>query len=143
MRYSFNPAWRFNGRIEYSSHKDYFGPGGKRQTWNISPVVQINEHVSTSIGYAFDRVQLPEGKPVNVHVMNSRLNVALSRKWLTSALVQYRSTTDRIGINFRLRYNYQPGDDLYVVVNAFSEGPGSLAEIDRSIIVKFTRSFDF
>ena len=142
-RYSFNPAWKFNGRIEYSSHRDYFGPGGKRQTWTISPVLQVNQHVSTSIGYAFDRLQLPEGQPVNVHVMNSRLNVAFSRKWLTSALVQYRSTTDRIGINFRLRYNYQPGDDLYVVVNAFREGLGSLAAIDRSIIVKFTRSFDF
>ena len=143
MRYSFNPAWKLNGRIEYSSHNDYFGPGGRRQTWNISPILRINEHVSTSIGYAFDRVQLPEGKPVNVHVMNSRLNVAFSRKWLTSALFQYRSTTDRIGTNFRLRYNYQPGDDLYVVVNAFREGLGSLAEIDRSIILKFTRSFDF
>ena len=143
MRYSFNPAWRFTGSMEYSSHIDYFGPGGKRQTWNVSPNVRINEHVSTTIGYAFDRVQLPKGKPVNVHVMNSRLNVAFSRKWMTSALFQYRSTSDRIGVNFRLRYNYQPGDDLYIVVNAFREGLGSLAEIDRSIIVKFTRSFDF
>ena len=57
--------------------------------------------------------------------------------------IDHHGTNDRFGVNFRLRYNYQPGDDLYVVVNAFGEGPDALREVDRSIVVKFTRSFDF
>jgi len=44
-----------------------------------------------------------------------------------------------LGINFRLNWIYQPGDDLFLVYNQ----EGSSGQIDRAVILKFTHSFDF
>jgi hypothetical protein len=141
--YELNPAWKFTGSLQYRYDRDYFGGGGQRQVWNLRPTIRFNANVSSEIGYARTRVRLPGGRPVTVHVMNSRFNVAFSRRWTTSTLAQYSTTRSLLGVNFRLRYNYRPGDDLYLVVNGFRAGPDGATELDRSVTVKFTRSFDF
>ncbi|MFB3076464.1 MAG: hypothetical protein ACE1Y4_00510, partial [Lysobacterales bacterium] len=117
--------------------------GGRRQGWDMLGNLNLSNHVSAEISYSLNRIQLAGGQPVNVHVMNNRLNIAFSRKWMTSTVFQYSNTRELIGMNFRLRYNYRPGDDLYIVVNTFRRGHGLLADIDRSIVVKFAYSFDF
>lgn len=141
--YELNPAWKFTGTVEYRHEQNYFGRGGLRQTWDLRPTMRFNANVSTDIGYSLNRVRLPGGRPVTVHVMNTRVNVAFSRRWTTSTVAQYSTTRDLLGVNFKLRYNYRPGDDLYVVVNGFRAGLDTLTETDRSITVKFTRAFDF
>ncbi len=143
INYFFNPARKLTGSLGYGYEKDYYGTGGRRQSWDFSPVLNLNEHVSASINYALNRIELPGSPPVNVHLTNSRLNLSFSRKWMTSILFQYSNTRELIGMNFRLRYNYRSGDDLYIVVNTFRRGHGLLADIDRSIVVKFAHSFDF
>ncbi len=65
------------------------------------------------------------------------------RKWLTSTRIQYNSGYDVIGLNFRLNYIYRPGDDLFIVINAFGDRSNSPTEVDRFLIVKLTHSFDF
>jgi len=90
-----------------------------------------------------NRLELSEGSPVNFHQLNNRFNVALSRKWLTSTVLQYNSSSDLWGINFRLNYIYRPGDDLFFVLNEFRNRREVITEVDRSLIVKFTHSFDF
>jgi hypothetical protein len=143
LHYELNPSWKFTGTVRYRYEKDYFGRGGARQTWNLQPTIRFNANFSTEIGYSLNRVRLPAGARATVHVVNSRFNLAFSRKWTTSTLAQYSTTRDLLGMNFRLRYNYRPGDDLYVVVNAFRAGVSAAREVDRSITLKFTRSFDF
>ncbi len=82
-------------------------------------------------------------EPVDFQVVNSVFNFAFSRKWLTSTRIQYNSDRDVTGINFRLNYIYRPGDDLFVVINAFGDRTDSPTDVDRSITVKLTHSFDF
>ncbi len=143
IRYFFSPARKVSGAIEYRHQMNYYGEGGRRQGWDMAANLNLSNHVLAEISYSLNRIKRPEGQPVNVHVMNNRLNIAFSRKWMTSTVFQYSNTRDLIGLNFRLRYNYRPGDDLYIVVNTFRRGAGLDREVDRFITLKFTRSFDF
>ena len=76
--------------------------------------------------------------------MNNRFNYAFNRRWLTSTLFQWANTRDLIGFNFRLNYIYRPGDDIFLVYNEFRRTvAGGPDQLDRSIALKFTHSFDF
>ncbi|MDA2932912.1 carbohydrate binding family 9 domain-containing protein [Acidobacteria bacterium AH-259-D05] len=141
--YSLNPARKLSGDFSYRYEKDYYGEGGVRQTWDLQPVIKLSSRFSADINYSINRIKLPEGEPVTFHQVNNRLNFAFSRKWLTSTLIQYNSASDLIGVNFRLNYIYRPGDDLFIVFNTFSDRSDSPAEVDRSLTIKFTHSFDF
>jgi hypothetical protein len=62
-----------------------------------------------------------------------------------SALLQYNSGTNAMSANARLRWEYQPGSELFVVYN---EERNTLARSfptlsNRAIIVKFNRLFRF
>ena len=143
LRYRLNPAHRITGGVGYRYEWNYYGPGGQLQQWTITPSVRFSSRFSLGINYAINRITVPGQEVAVLHQVNNRLNIALSRKWLTSTLVQYNSSGDLLGVNFRLNYIYRPGDDLFIVFNEFRENSGPVTDIDRSVIVKFTHSFDF
>jgi hypothetical protein len=62
-----------------------------------------------------------------------------------SALVQYNSTTRRTSANVRLRWEYRPGSELFVVYNeerdTLAHGFPDLQ--NRALIVKANRLFRF
>ena len=106
-------------------------------------MIKFSSRFSAEVAYSINRVQLAQAEAVTFHQVNNRLNIAFSRKWLTSTLLQYNSASDLIGVNFRLNYIYRPGDDLFIVFNSFSDRSDSPAELDRSLAIKLTHSFDF
>ncbi len=141
--YSLNPARKLSGRFLYAYTPNYYGEGGKRSLLEIGPVIKLTSRFSAEIEYSMNRIQLPATEAVDFHQVNSVFNFAFSRKWLTSTRIQYNSADDVIGLNFRLNYIYRPGDDLFIVINAFGDRSISPTEVDRSLIVKLTHSFDF
>lgn len=141
--YRFSPAHRLSGSVQYRVEPGYFGPGGRRQSWTLTPVVRLNPHVSARVDYSLNRIELSGAAPVNVHVMNSRLDVSFNRQWLTTTTFQYSNSSDLVGLNVRLRYRYGPNHDLFVVLNSVGSEPEPLRRHDRSLTVKLTRSFDF
>ena len=62
-----------------------------------------------------------------------------------SALVQYNSSTNPVAANVRLRWEYQPGSELFVVYNeerdTLARGVPDLQ--NRAFIVKVNRLFRF
>ena len=63
-----------------------------------------------------------------------------------SALIQYDSSNSALSSNIRLRWEYQPGIELFVVFNEQRDTltPNSLAQLEnRAFIVKFNRLFRF
>ncbi len=143
ITYMLDPSRQVSGSFQYRYEKDYYGKGGRRQTWNIRPVVKFGSHFSAEIDYSINRIQLSGGQPVTTHQVNNKFNLALSRKLLASTIVQYNSDRDRFGVNFRLNYIYRPGDDLFIVYNESQDRRDPITDIDRSLILKFTHSFDF
>ena len=62
-------------------------------------------------------------------------------RMFVSALIQYQSRTNSITTNARLRWEYQPGSELFIVYNDGRNTltPGFPALDNRSFIVKITR----
>lgn len=124
------------GRARYSWGSFY---SGNRTSFEATPAFQPSPHVSVEVGYEHNDVKLPEGA-FKADLVNARLNVNLSNRLLTTALIQHDTETDRNVVYFRLNYIYRPGDDVFVVYTQ-SRQPG--APQDRTLLVKATRSFDF
>ena len=63
----------------------------------------------------------------------------------TSALLQYNSTSNTVAANVRLRWEYHPGSELFVVYNEQRDTMGRrFPELEnRALIVKFNRLFRF
>ena len=88
-------------------------------------------------------VDLPQGA-FTTHVVNARMNVNLSNRWLTTTVAQYDSASKRDVLFVRLNYIYRPGDDLFVVYNRSDiRGTGLRDQPDHSLMVKLTYSVDF
>ena len=141
--YTLNPARKLSGSVGYRYDKDYYGEGGRRHQWNITPVLKFSSRFSAEIAYTINQIGLFGGELFTFHQLNNGINVALSRKWLTSTTIQYNSDRNLIGINFRLNYIYRPGDDLFIVYNDSRNRTDSPAEMDRSLVIKLTHSFEF
>ncbi|MEE8348123.1 MAG: hypothetical protein V3R94_01020, partial [Acidobacteriota bacterium] len=99
--------------------------------------------VSAEFRYDLNQIGLFGRELESFHQVNSSVNVAFSRKWLTSTRIQYNSSSDVIGYSVRLNYIYRPGDDLFIVLNDFRDQTGEISDMDRSFAIKFTHSFDF
>jgi hypothetical protein len=116
---------------------------GTRRYVQLAPRWRPLPQLSIESAYEFNDVELPEG-PFTTHVVNTRLNVNLSNRWLTTTLAQYDSASRRNLVYFRLNYIFRPGDDLFIVYNqAHQTGTALPQDPDRTLMVKLTYSLDF
>jgi hypothetical protein len=120
----------------YNGHKTTFSAGRGR--------VPVTNQLSVEPTYSLNRVDLVQGR-FTTHLLGSRVTYSVTPLMFASALVQYNSGTNAVSTNARLRWEYQPGSELFVVYN---EERNTLARRfpalnDRSFIVKFNRLFRF
>ena len=87
-------------------------PGGRRR------------RLSFEAAYEFNDVDLPQGA-FTTHVVNARMNVNLSNRWLTTTLPSTTARRSGTSLYVRLNYIYRPGDDLFVVFNQSAAGEAS------------------
>jgi len=125
-----------SGRIRYGGGDFY---GGSRRYVQLAPAFRPMPLVSVETSYEFNDVALPQGA-FTTHVVNGRVSVNLSNKWLTTTLAQYDSASDRRVLFFRLNYIFRPGDNLFFVFNQTTQ-PGQ--DRNRAIMVKWTYAVDF
>ena len=128
------------GRIRYGGGDFY---GGTRRYLQVAPAFRPLPFISTDVSYEYNDVTLPQGA-FTTHVVNGRVNVNLSNKWLTTTLAQYDSASSRRVLFFRLNYIFRPGDNLFFVFNQTTQ-PTTLArdERDRAVMLKWTYALDF
>ena len=115
-----------------------------RPTWNVSPNLEVGAD------YQWSRLRFPDrDQSTDIHLTRLRLRTALDSRASGNAFVQYNSTTDRVDVNVRLRYNFSEGRDLWVVLN---EGlttdrlvdpaePMLPRSLSRTFIVKYTHTW--
>lgn len=147
--YNFTDTW-----VEYESSgkrpvvaKVRYGAGdfysGTRQYMQFAPAWRPSPVLSFESTYEWNDVSLREGA-FTTHVLNARMNVNLSNRWLTTTVAQYDSASRRNLVYMRLNYIFRPGDDLFVVYSQSQQtGAGSKGRPDRTLTVKLTYSLDF
>ena len=104
----------------------------------------LSPRFSVEPSYTINRVSLAQGS-FTQHLAGSRVIYTMSPRMFASALVQYNSAINAVTANVRLRWEYQPGSELFVVYNderdTRARGFPELAT--RAVIVKVNRLFRF
>ena len=120
----------------YSGHKTAIGLSRGRT--NIT--AQLSVEPSVSINW----VDLAEGS-FTTHLVASRVTYTMTPLMFVSALLQYNSGSNVVTANVRLRWEYRPGSELFVVVNEQRDtlAPRFPALANRAVVVKINRLFRF
>jgi hypothetical protein len=98
--------------------------------------------LSLEPAYLLNVVDLAEGSFTS-QLIGSRVTYTMTPMMFTSALLQYNSSSHDVSANVRLRWEYRPGSELFVV---FNEDRDTLARrfpalANRALIVKINRLF--
>jgi hypothetical protein len=107
--------------------------------------VEVTPQLSLEPGLSLNWVDLPQGR-FNTTLVTTRTTYTMTPLMFVSALIQYNSSNSTLGANVRLRWEYQPGSELFVVYNEERDTltPRPFPELaTRSFVVKINRLFRF
>jgi hypothetical protein len=86
------------------------------------------------------------GTSALIRATGARTTFTMTPRMFVSALVQYASSTNTVSTNFRFRWEYQPGSELFVV---YTDGHDTQALLgkpalqNRGVVIKANRLFRF
>ena len=138
---------RLNGTV-FAEHSTFyegtkttlgFGGGGRygpraklTRQWSLEPGVQVNW------------VDLPQRR-FTARLVTTRVTYTTTPQMFISALVQYNSSNSALSSNVRLRWEYQPGSELFIVYNDERDtmAPTFSDLKNRALIIKVNRLFRF
>jgi hypothetical protein len=120
----------------YNGHKTSFTVTNGRL--NVTPQLAVEPT------YSLNRVSLVQGD-FTTHLAGSRVTYTMTPFMFASAFLQYNSGTHSMSANVRLRWEYRPGSEFFVVYNDERDTlsrrfPGLM---NRALIVKVNRLFRF
>ncbi len=120
----------------YSGHRTSFTATQGR--------VSVTNALSVEPTYSLADVRLREGD-FTTHLLGSRVTYTMTPLMFASALVQYNTSTNSVSTNARLRWEYRPGSELFVVYNEDRNTltRGFPATSTRALIVKVNRLFRY
>ena len=87
-------------------------------------------------------VDLTEGSFTN-QLIGSRVTYTMTPLMFVSAFIQYNSSTSTASTNVRLRWEYRPGSEMFLVYNEERDtlAPDFPATRNRAVIFKINRFF--
>ena len=108
--------------------------------------VDLTPQLAIEPSLSFNWIALPIGR-FDTQLVSTRMIYALNPLMFVSALVQYNSATSSVSTNLRLRWEYHPGSELFVVYNEERADtllmPRRFPLQNRALIVKINRLFRF
>jgi hypothetical protein len=133
---------RLNGRVSFDRGTLY---NGTKTTIGLSAGrATLSPQLSIEPTFSVNDVDLPQGAFVTT-LVGSRVTYTMTPLMFTSALLQYNSETRSVSANVRLRWEYRPGSELFVVFNedrdTLTRGLPDLRT--RAFIVKVNRLLRF
>jgi len=151
LSYSFGPQRRISGNLS-AEHGSFYG--GTKTTVGIGGSgfgpfgggrIELTPQFSFEPGFSINRVELPQGR-FTAQLVTTRTTYTISPTMFVSALIQYNSSNNALSSNVRLRWEYSPGSELFIVFNEQRDTltPERFPELEnRAFIVKFNRLFQF
>ena len=139
---------RVSGRVSVQ-HGGFYG--GTKTSLNFGmgsgffgTRVELTPQLSIEPTLSLNWIDLPFGT-FDTQLVSTRTIYALNPLMFVSALVQYNSAASSISTNLRLRWEYHPGSELFVVYNEERAdtllAPRRYPLQNRALIVKLNRLF--
>jgi hypothetical protein len=125
------------------SHGSFYGNGDKTEV-SYSGYVATGPHFAVEPAASLAWVDLPYGR-FDTQVLSARTIVTPNARTLITGLVQFNAATHSLTSSARLRWEYQPGSELFVVYTDGRDtlGRGAPQLMSRSFAVKLTRLLRF
>ena len=112
LTYALGPQRLLNGRVELAAG-GYFD--GDITSLDLSRGrVDLLPQLAVEPGVSFNWIDLPGGS-FRTDLLRARVNYTFSPRMFFSGLLQYNSANRTLGTNLRLRWEYSPGSELFVV----------------------------
>jgi hypothetical protein len=120
-----------------------FYDGNRRSISVNSARVQVTPRVSIEPSLTLNRIALPQST-FTTSVVRGRATFTVTPRMFFSGITQYNSTARSVSSNLRLRWEYLPGSELFVVYtdDYDSEAPAGIPALrNRALVIKFNRLF--
>ena len=106
--------------------------------------IGLSSQLSVEPSLSVNWVKLPQGN-FTTELVSTRATYTLTPRMFVAALLQYNSGADSLGSNIRLRWEYQPGSELFIVYTDERDTltPHFPGIQNRAFIIKFNRLFRF
>ena len=140
--FTLGPQRRLSGTFSVQ-HGSFFS--GEKTTVGFNRGrVELTPQLSVEPSLSFNRVDLPEGR-FTTQLVTTRTTYTMTPLMFVSAFLQYNSSNDAVSTNVRLRWEYRPGSELFVVYNEQRDTLTSrFPELEnRAFIIKVNRLFRF
>ena len=107
--------------------------------------IELSPQLSIEPSYALNKVELPEGD-FRTELGRFRVTYTISPRMYFSGLVQYDSRASSFSTNFRFRWEWAPGSELFVVYSDDRDtdpfmNPSSMQLRNRGWAIKINRLF--
>ena len=144
IRIAYTMSQRYRNSFNVSADYGTFYNGHKTTLSVSRGRMAMTPQLSVEPTYTINRIDLVQGA-FTTHLGGSRVTYTMTPQMFTSALVQYSSATNSVSANVRLRWEYRPGSELFIV---FNEQRDTRARAfpdlaNRAFIVKVNRLFRF
>ena len=145
LSYGFGAQRRASGT--FSVRAGSFWTGDIRTVAFNRGRVEILEQLSVEPSVSVNWIDLPEGS-FRTELARARINYSFTPRMFLSGLLQYNSSGDSLSTNLRLRWEYTPGSELFIVYTDDRDTdplmPERFSELrNRGLVVKITRLFRF
>jgi hypothetical protein len=141
LSYTGGQQRKISGAIVYETGTYY---GGTQQSISVNTArIEITPRVSLEPSVSENFVDLPQAS-FTATVFRTRATYTVTPRMFVSAIVQYNSTTTSMGSNLRLRWEYAPGSELFLVYtdDYDTESPSQTAALrNRAFVIKVNRLF--
>jgi hypothetical protein len=130
------------GRLNFNNGGFY---DGDRMQLNLGLEWRPNSHLFMNMNYNYQDVDLPGGDFIT-RLISVNANYAFNSKWSWINLLQYDNGSNIMGLNSRLRWNPEAGEDLYIVLNYNFGADGTFTGLNPNnseIVLKYTKTLRF
>ena len=140
--YDFGSQRNLSGELS-AEHGSFFN-GNKTTVRASQGRMNFGPQISVEPSVSINWVDLEQGS-FTTRLVTTRVTYTVTPLMFTTALLQYNSGTDSVAVNVRLRWEYQPGSELFIVYNEQRDTLSrSFPDIEnRAFIVKINRLFRF
>ena len=142
VSYSLGPQRPVSGTLSFQ-RGEFFG-GDITAVGFRRGRIEVTRQFSVEPSLSINRIDLPDGR-FTAKLVASRFTYTLSPRAFLGGLLQYNSSSDSLSTNLRLRWEYQPGSELFIVYNDVRDTTlrGTPMLENRAFVVKFTRLFRY
>ncbi len=143
VSYRMGPQRRVTGNLSFQ-HGQFFD-GEITAVGYSRGRIEVTRQFAVEPSVSLNRITLPQAA-FTARVATTRLTYTFTPRMFASALLQHNSVDNVLSTNVRLRWEYQPGSELFVVYNdqrnTWLDRGFPMLE-NRAFVVKVTRQFRF